>query len=239
MGVPTIKCILNGKYELILPKHRADRPEWYTEEGWEKKRIDSMFETVNEGDVVFYVGVEEGDIAALLAKWGAQLVLFEPNDKVWPNVKMIWDANNLKKPLASFSGFAANETDLKGTDLVWGDFPKSAIGPVIGNHGFKELAYEADVIPQIKIDDVIRQLKVRPAMITLDVEGSEFEVLKGAADTLKQYKPDIYLSLHPEFLFRMFDVYAADLRNWVKGFGYKEILLDYQHEVHLYYTGIQ
>jgi len=26
-----IKATINGEFEIILPKHRADRPEWYTE----------------------------------------------------------------------------------------------------------------------------------------------------------------------------------------------------------------
>ena len=37
-GVEMIQATLNGEYEIILPKHRADRPEWYKPEGWEKKK---------------------------------------------------------------------------------------------------------------------------------------------------------------------------------------------------------
>ena len=29
-----INAKLNNEFEMILPKHRADRPEWYTEKGW-------------------------------------------------------------------------------------------------------------------------------------------------------------------------------------------------------------
>ena len=31
-----VKAKLNGEFEILLPKHRADRPEWYTKRGWEK-----------------------------------------------------------------------------------------------------------------------------------------------------------------------------------------------------------
>ncbi len=37
-----IKCKINGKFDIILPKHRADRPEWYTDNGWKKKRLEHM-----------------------------------------------------------------------------------------------------------------------------------------------------------------------------------------------------
>lgn len=230
-----VKCKLNGQWDIVLPKHRADREEWYTEAGWEKPRLDHIHSTTKKGDVVYYVGAEEGDMCALVASWDADLVMFEPNPLVSPNVKAIWDANNLKPPLAYFEGFAANTTDYKGVDpLTVGSFPASADGEVIGNHGFKELAYEHDVVPQVKIDDLPDTIPP-PTMITMDVEGSEFEVLRGAEQTLRKHKPKIYLSLHPEFMFRMFNEYSYDLRNWIKDLGYRETLLDYQHEVHLYY----
>lgn len=233
-----VEAVLNGKYKIILPKHRADRPEWYTDAGWEKPRLDSIHSTTKKGDVVYYVGAEEGDMCGLVAKWGAELVMFEPNERVSPNIKAIWTANNLKPPLAYFEGFAANVTDLKGKDaLHLNEFPASADGEVIGDHGFKELAYEHDVVPQIKIDDLVEQYNVPPPdMMTMDVEGSEFEVLKGAEKTIEKYKPRIYLSLHPEFLFRMFNVYGYDVRHWIIDKGYEETFLDYQHEVHFLYT---
>lgn len=232
-----VKAKLNGKYELILPKHRADRPEWYTKDGWEKKRLDHMHGTTARGHVVYYVGAEEGDMCGLLASWGADLIMFEPNERVSANVKAIWEANGFKPPLAYFEGFAANNTDFKGKQpLTVRAFPESANGPVIGDHGFKELAYEADVVPQIKIDDLVYEKgAAAPDMITMDVEGSEWEVLRGAERTLREYKPRIYLSLHPEFMWRMFGEYAFDCRHWIQDLGYTETLLDYQHEVHLYY----
>lgn len=237
-----VKTKLNGKYEIILPKHRADRPEWYTEKGWEKARLNHMNSTIKEGDVVYYVGAEEGDMCGLLASWGAKLVLFEPNDKVWPNVKAIWDANGFDPPVASFSGFAANETHGELEAFYPHSFPPSAEGEVIGDHGFKELYDEGKTMPCVKIDDLVTAGHLwkhwphpGPSMITMDVEGSEFEVLKGAEKTLRTYKPRIYLSLHPEFLFRMYGVYGHDVRQWIIDLGYKETLLEYEHEVHLVY----
>ena len=42
------KTTINGKYELLLPKHRAVRPEWVS--GWEAERIDAMLSDATEGD---------------------------------------------------------------------------------------------------------------------------------------------------------------------------------------------
>ena len=43
---------------------------------------------------------------------------------------------------------------------------------------------------------------------------------------------DYPISLEQQMIIK---VYRHDLRQFIKGIGYKETLLDYQHEVHLYY----
>jgi len=187
-------------------------------------------------EVVYYIGAEEGEMAALCQIWGADVVLFEPNDKVWANIKAIWDANNLEYPLYCFSGFASNKNTLNSEGYFKKrSFPDSANGEVIGDHGFKELKDPGD-IPQVKIDTVVEVTGVIPTAISLDVEGSEWEVLRGAEKTLKEHKPRIWLSLHPEFLHEQYGEWGAELRRWIMDLGYSETLLDYPlHEVHLYY----
>ena len=230
-----VKVKVNGRWDIILPEHRAVRPEWTSEQGWEKARLDSMFKTTKKGDVVYYVGAEEGDMCALLQMWGAEVALFEPNPAVWPNVKAVYEANKLEPPIFSFYGFNANKTDLRGYTDKGREFPACANGDVISNHGFKNLCEDNGEIPLVKIDDVVYKTSLIPHMISVDVEGAEWEVLRGAEQTLIKYHPRIYLSLHPEFLYEIYKEYAFDLRNWLKNLGYKETLLDYQHEVHLLY----
>ena len=224
-----INTKINGEFEIILPEHRAVRPEWSTNEGWEKARIKSMHKHLTKKDRLIYVGAEEGDIAGLCAKWVGEIILFEPNPKVWTNFKAIWNSNRLVPPFW-FAGFAANETT-PGAQLTEGFSGVS--GEIISDHGFSELHVATD-LPKMKIDDIGYQGKF-PTAITLDVEGSEFEVLKGAEKILREQRPKIWLSLHPEFLFNYYGVYSADLRNWIKDIGYSETLLAYDHEIHLFY----
>jgi len=231
---------INGKYEIILPDHRAARPDWYTETGWEKIRLESMRESIKPGDVVYYIGSEEAEMAALCQMWGAKVVMVEPNPKVWPNALAIWNANGMETPLGYFVGFASNETNLnpRKLDFKVGDkdgWPLCAYGEVISNHGFRELKHQTDATPQIKIDDMPFP---PPTMISIDVEGSEWFVLKGAEQTLLKHRPIIFLSGHPEFMALMFGEYLTDVRNWVKDRGYKEELLCYDHEVHFKYTPV-
>lgn len=229
-----VKAVLNGEFEIIIPKHRADRPDWHQPQGWEKPRLKAMHERIGAGDVVYYVGAEEGEFPALCQMWGADVVLFEPNPKVWPNIKAIWDANGLSDPY-SFQGFASNATDLlDGANVARRGFPACASEEIIGNHGFKELYLEARNYPQIRIDD-LREEFGPPTVISFDVEGSEWQVLRGAEETLREHRPTLFASIHPEFMFHQWDEYSGDFRNWIKGFGYRETILDYQHELHCLY----
>lgn len=233
-----VKCKLNGRHEIILPKHRAERPEWYTETGWEKKRLNHMWSCIRDfvvdakkTPVVYYVGVEEGDMTALCALWGAKLVMFEPNELVMPNIKAIWEANKLNMSDTFYPCFASDITDNMIEPVTVADIT----GEVIHNHGFKELK-DPHGITQIKIDDIVEKTGVIPTVISLDVEGSEGRVLRGAEKTLREHRPAIYLSLHPEFLREQYNEWGAELRAWLIALGYKETLIDYPlHEVHLYY----
>lgn len=234
--IKMVESILNGEYKIIIPEHRANRPEWYTIDGWEKIRLKSIHDNISNKDIMYYIGAEEGEMPALCQMWGAETILFEPNPKVWSNIYAIYKANNLQEPLF-YQGFASNIDKIPKNfqQLTWEEIGEKVIEEA---HGFKELYQEAENYPQYRIDTIVEQTNKIPTALSIDVEGSEFEVLKGAENTLKEYHPKIWLSLHPEFLFHQWGVYSAEVRNWLKSLEYKETLLEYKHEVHLFYESI-
>lgn len=227
-----VQTKINNKYELMLPDHRAARPEWVT--GWETKRIEAMLETINIDDIVFDFGTEEGDVSALLAKYtGCKMVLFEPNDRVWPCIKAIWEGNNLPEPLDFYSGFLANKTQ-PGALTSWSDIA----GDLIPDHGFKQLYENYPAVAQIKLDDYCEQTGVYPTVITMDCEGSEFEIIKGAEQVLRTKKPVIFMSIHPEFMQQHYDQWAVHLLKHLRDMGYEQELIDYDHELHVKFSPI-
>jgi FkbM family methyltransferase len=230
-----IKTTINGEFDIILAKHRADRPDWYQPHGWEKLRLKSMHENISIGDVVYYVGAEEGEMAALCQMWGAEVVLFEPNPKVWSHFPITWSANNLKIPMVCIPGFASDKINNLAR-IYYNEWPPEVDNEILAAHGFKELYLEGDTYGQITIDSCVYKHGIKPpTAISLDVEGSEWRVLGGAERVLREYKPKIWLSGHPEFMLQQWNEALRDLRQWIKGLGYTETLLDYQHEVHLFY----
>jgi len=192
---------INGEYHLFLPEHRAAREQWKT--GWEVERINEMLDTIKPTDIVFDLGVEEGDITALIAAYTkAKMVLFEPNDRVIPCIREIWRANLLPPPLDFFRGFVSSKTT-EGYHHQVDPSLKSDL-PMIPDHGFKQLYENYPDVPQITLDQYCEETGIYPDVITMDVEGSEFEVIKGAESLLKTKRPIIFMSVHPEFLYESY-----------------------------------
>lgn len=245
-----VETLINGNWKIVLPAHRAERTEYHSKKGWERERLDSMHEHIGKGDVVYYVGTELGEMAALCQIWGAEVVNFEPNSSAWPTIKRIWDANELSKPLANFAGFASNKHQPKPPKadkalfkgMGWRNnregWPNFVDGDVIEAHGFSELYQEGDGLPQYKIDTLVEEGLKPPTVLTMDVEGSECQVLWGSEKTIVKYKPIIWMSWHPEFQFHQFNVYTRDMRNWIIDRGYREEYLAYDHEIHMVYFPI-
>lgn len=196
-----IETEINGRWKLLLPSHRAERAEWYT--GWEKERLAAMAELIGPGDLVFDVGAEEGDFPALWALWGAGVYLIEPNPRVWPNIRAIFEANGLDHAVVGcWVGFAGDPSTERFSTSWWqehaarpdGDiWPSCAYGEVIGDHGFLVLPERPDC-PSTTIDEMAASAK--PTVITIDVEGAELTVLRGADEVLRTARPAVFVSVH-------------------------------------------
>jgi FkbM family methyltransferase len=235
MTVPMLPTTINERWTLLLPEHRAARAEWPV---WERERIGHMWQAIRPGDVVYDVGSEEGDLPALWAKWvgpSGGVVLVEPNARVWPNIKAIWQANDLPQPIGCWVGFAAADTDSERGDWPWnayiGEWPSCADGPVIGDHGFCNLSERPD-IPRVRLDTLAVWTGRAPDVITIDTEGSEVEVLRGAERILSSDRPLVYASVHPEFMQDMYGYSPAELHRLLARLGYVPQHIVTDHEEH-------
>lgn len=51
----------------------------------------------------------------------------------------------------------------------------------------------------VKVDDMVRQFKLKPTFVKIDVDGPEMHVLLGMKEVIKDYRPYVLLELHPPF----------------------------------------
>lgn len=244
MTVEMIDTLINGRWTLKLPAHRAEREQWgaWTRGdgaelfGWEKERWDSIHANLKPNDVVLDIGSEEMDLTFLMSSWGANVIPFEPNCQAWPNGKAIADANSFKAPLAWYVGFASDRTDEHGiAQIERFGWPECAWGEVIGDHGFASLVESGGTIPQITLDDFCTRHMLIPDAITMDVEGSELRVLKGSERILRAHRPLVWVSVHREFMMRDYGQTPEEMYGFMDGLGYIHDLLAVDHELHVFF----
>lgn len=228
-----VRTLINNRWPILLPAHRAARESW----AWhEAARFAAMSTVIGPGDVVWDIGAELGDHAALYAMWGAQVVLCEPNPKAWPNIRAIWEANGLDLPLATWDGFISDRDD--GVDWgIAGGWPAAVEGDVVGDHGSFTLGEERAT--ETTVDALAERVKT-PTVLTIDVEGSELQVLRGATHTLEEHRPHVFVSIHPELAaihYGNMDITAA-VREFMIQHGYphaRHHFLAHDHEWHWYF----
>ena len=252
-----VETLMNGRWLLKLPSHRAYRPEWTTPPYWEEPRLAAMAECIaRQGaqaardsqprPVVYDCGAEEGDMTGLFASWGADVVAIEANFDVWPNIRAIFDANGLNHRLTGcFVGFVGDElrnrpewdaeyVGASGRTPWW---PTCAYRPVISDHGFMNLNERPDC-PVTTIDR-LAEIYGPPTVITIDTEGSELTVLRGAYRTLVEHRPTVFVSVHQD-LPHIDQWFPGDtgekLAEYMRSLGYYGEDLALDHELHQMWT---
>lgn len=232
---------INDKWTLQLPEVRAKALPW---EHWEYERLDAMYKGIKKGDTIVDIGAEHGDMSALFAKWsGGKMILVEAAENYWPYMKQIFTVNKLSNPYLSYMGFASDQ-NFGDTKPVKG-WPEEADGPITveGDHGFgfrhlneqtkDDGEFYEEAIPNMKLDDMI---DVKVDIITMDVEGAEYNVLLGATELIKRDRPIIYVSVHPEFIRDRYGYTQDEVLMHMKLLGYKSNYLGQDHEKHFSFT---
>lgn len=232
-------CLMNGEWTLLLPHERAMWDSWHT--GWETERLRHMHANIRPGDVVYDLGAEHGDISGLCASWAGPdggVVLVEPSPGYWPSIRRIFEANRLAQPLLCFPGFAADVVDFapfNGNPAIRSDtedWPLCSQGPLAGDAGFRTVWERAHDTPRVTIDWLAENTEP-PDVITMDIEGAELLALRGAEQTLREHKPLVYVSVHPDNFMAPYGYTQKDLLLFMFDAGYDMTAIATDHEWHV------
>ena len=169
------------EYEFDLPVPLAD---WDVFACWERARFHSMRDNLSLGDVLFDVGTEQGWCNLLYADMvgPTNMVLIEPTHEFWPNIKATWERNYDAPPRACYTGLVSDITNTK--TKTFKPWPAAADGPLIDRNKYQYIHDHCVEVPQLTLDDLVDRSRIIPNAITIDVEGAELLVLRGATDTL-------------------------------------------------------
>lgn len=227
------------EFELILPRPLAD---WDVFAVWERERTRSMKTNLTKGDVLFDVGAEHGWLSAVYAEFvGAEnLVLFEPTPEFWPNIKATFEKNDLATPRANVWALVGDTTVIPSghegeyiKSIAVNDWPDAAnTGKLIPKLSYRYLHEHADSTPTIAIDAFVEMTGIIPTALTMDTEGAEILVLKGAERTLREHRPLVWASLHPDLAPENGYGDIQNVHDFMKSLGYQGELLAIDHEEH-------
>jgi FkbM family methyltransferase len=206
---------------------------------WEKERFLSMEANLKKGDVLFDIGPEAGWMSAIFAQFvgGENMVLFEPSECFWPNIRETWKQNDLKNPKATVWALAGNYTSANCLSMIncWPE--QSEKNELIKFNAYRYLhdPHDTAAVPQIRIDDFVKTTGIVPDAMTIDCEGSELEILKGAENTLKNKDVKVWVSIHEDLMEKYFQAKSGDLIEYMKSIGYQGTHLATDHEAHWYF----
>jgi len=148
---------------------------------------------VKEGDICLDVGANIGAISLSLAKKvgaSGKLYAFEPGPFLYQRLCNNFHLNlNLEEVTTCINKGVSDEVG----ELFWNEEEYNR-----GNANL--LAKSGTSVPITTLDKYFEKEKLQSlAFVKIDVEGMEYEVMKGGIKTLKTFKPIIYFETHPIF----------------------------------------
>jgi FkbM family methyltransferase len=239
--VQWVEKLVAGRYKVKVPDWMNQYDYW---PDWEVARFRSMEELLALGDVLFDVGSETGWISAIYAQFvGAEgMCLFEPTPELWPAIRATWKENGLATPRSTCCALVSDadvHADLLATSLMAVDHGWPAPSErtfLLENVKYNHINEDCHRRPQITLDKFVEISGIEPDAITIDVEGAEYHVLRGAEQTIRRCRPIIWVSVHDQFMVDRYKVWPSMLRLFMESCNYQGNFLAEDHESHYCYV---
>lgn len=170
---------------------------------WRIRRMRQFYsQFIQSGDLCFDVGAHVGNRSRLWANMGADVVAVEPQPHLMRFLKRVYGRHDKITLIEAGLGTEPGEMTLRisqKTPTV-ATFSEAWLADVQQVESFAWVEWDASVqVPITTLDALIREHGM-PAFCKIDVEGFEFEVLKGLRQPIKALSVEfIPASLHSAF----------------------------------------
>ncbi len=181
---------VNGESIRIDPAIRQLVPQ-----AAERSLFDYLRANIQPGDVVLDIGAFVGAYAIVEARWVGEhgrVVAFEPSPDSFALLQRHLWMNGLAAPRVEARCLAIGaRAEQRGLAIFAGEPYRNMIAST-GNASV--------VVDVATLDEVCRTLERPPTWIRMDVQGLEFEVLRGARDLLRERRGRLKIAaeMHPQ-----------------------------------------
>ncbi len=208
------KVTRNGvKYELDI----SDYMEWLIFYGIQAEPRSALYQLLKEGDVVFDVGANIGEVTFGMSKRAGNLGMiysFEPEPFIFSKI-----SRNLS--LNSFTNICLNNVALGDKEQEL--FLKAQVENNRGGTRINTNSNEGKKVKVSTIDLYVQQKELKKLdLIKIDVEGFEMRVLQGAQEVLQKFRPLLFIEVNDDNLKEQADS-ALSLIEFLFEMGYTKI----------------
>lgn len=151
------------------------------------------------GDVMIDVGASVGSWATHAARYGAKVYAFEVGEPQLKTLVYNRYLNYMDELITVYDiALCSNDDKEMVFDGKMNVCNKDPLNPFL--LGFPE-------VKSITLDSFVKEIEIQKIdFIKIDVEGGEYDVLLGAVDTLKRFKPKLIIEIHEKIVGLRHDV---------------------------------
>ena len=208
-----------GIFEMNIHSSLVSRIFMYGE--YEQDLTKLVGKYLNKDKDVIDVGANIGLFTILLSKsinHNRKVLAIEPTPNALKFLNNNLKINNCESNVTVYQGCASDKFGELELNTIEGLEEYSSLGKMVHSYvnGIKS---NLIIVNGETIDNLVKANAIVPGFIKMDIEGAELKALKGAQQTLKDYKP-IILSEVSENLFKNQGSSCRDFFDFLKSFGY-------------------
>lgn len=183
---------------------------------YEKEDSEMLYKLVSDNDTIFDIGANIGWYSNHLSKKlpGSTIYSFEPIPETYAQVKKNTELNQSKNIHLNNFAFADKKQTLTFFYSPTVTGASSSVN-ITENSNMVKLECEANTIDHFVKEKNIDKID----FIKCDVEGAEFFVYKGGAESISKYKPIVFTEMLRKWAAK-FNYHPNDIIAFFKQFGY-------------------
>lgn len=140
---------------------------------------------LNAGDICFDVGANIGDKCDLFVNLGAKVVAIEPQESCWRILKRRFKNQNVTIEPVALADEKGTRTLFVDRSVTLATMSKTWIDSVKKSGRFPRHKWNGKLAVQTVTLDMLIEKYGKPAFCKIDVEGFEFDVLKGLSKPIR------------------------------------------------------